>query len=362
MKIDIVGSFLPPESLTNARRTADNGHIDMTVLKQAENEAIKDLVERQINAGLNETTSGELRLNYWDKDFYFGLKGITKVNFDSGHVYQNVESSTDLLRITDRIGFNPEHPFFEDFRFLSETTGKRAGQRQVLPSPANLYLEILSMSNGNTCKIYTDEATLIQDIVSAYNSTIMHFYSLGCRHLQFDDIACGLMCEDNYTKRLLQGGVNLIGLHETIVHLINSSLAGLPADMEISIYLSGGDTIIPEWEFITYPDNIMPKILSRANVNKFFMPFDIKNPYQIEVLRHVGDDKKVVLGLADAHSPFPDDIDAIRATISAAERIVPAANLSVSHKTGFKLSTFETRGLTYEDQWRKLSLLKTELE
>lgn len=359
MTIDVVGSFLPPENLVDARRRFEAGAIGRQQLAQIENEAVDALVERQLQAGLSEITSGELRLSHWDKDFYFGLGGISKEYLDSGRIYQNVETSTDLLRVDGRISYNPGHPFFSDFSYLQQVAAGRAVCRQMLPSPASLYLELIDMTDGHPERIYPEPGSLMADISSAYNKTIRHFYDLGCRSIQLDDTACGLMCDGNYTKRLLQGGIDLVALHEDIISVINDSLRNLPSDMEISLYLSVGDTVVPEWEFVEYPDNIMPKILARADVGKFFMPFDTGNSSRFDVLRHVPAGKRVTLGLIEAHSPFPDKIDHIIAGIALAAKYIPLPLLSVSPKTGFKLSSYAARGLTYEDQWHKLARLKS---
>lgn len=122
--------------------------------------------------------------------------------------------------------------------------------------------------------------------------------------------------------------------------------------------ISGGDTIVPEWEFLQFPDNIMPKVLSQVDVDKFFMPFDIGNDYQLEVLRHIPDGKKVVLGVADAHSPFTESATDILDTVAKASKYVSPERLSVSPKTGFKLTSYASRGLTYECQWQKLAQLR----
>ncbi|MGN0237075.1 MAG: hypothetical protein ACI4AK_03180 [Lepagella sp.] len=332
--------------------------IDLQHLNIIENDAIAQLVEDQIKAGLTEVTSGEFRLSQWDKDFWFGLNGIRRERAESGHIYQPLDPFTDMMRFMGRIGYNSEHPFFDDFAYLYKIADGRVRCRQTLPSPANLYLEILSMTDGKPEQIYPDAGNLLADIAAAYNKTIHRFYELGCRHIQLDDTACGLLCEDNYTKRLLQGGVDLIWLHEQIIGLFNNSVAGLPSDMVTSLYLSGGDTIVPEWEFLRYPDNIMPRVLSQVNVGKFYLPFEAGNDYQLEVLRHIPAAKAVVLGLADAHSPFTESATDILDTVAKASKYISRGCLSVSPKTGFKLSSYLSRGLTYVSQWQKLAQLK----
>lgn len=359
--IDIVGSFLPPEKLVEARSRHAAGEIEKGLLHAIEDEAVARLVEDQIASGLTEITSGEFRRSQWDKDFWFGLEGIRRERVESGHIYQAIDPYTDFIRFMGRIAYNPDHPFFNDFAYLHEIAKGRAYCRQTLPSPANLYLEILSMTDGHPKLVYPGASRLIDDIAETYNMTMRRFYELGCRHIQLDDTACGRLCQNNYINRLLQGGVDLISVHEKIIRLLNTSVEGLPSDLEISLYISGGDTVIPDWNSRLLPDNIIPKALSNVNVGKFFLPFQPCDYCRLEVLRHIPHGTSVVLGLADAHSPFTERDFYIVETVAKASKYISARNLSVSHKTGFKLSSYLSRGLTYDSQWQKLSLLREAL-
>lgn len=361
MKIEIVGSFLPSDTLYEARNDFNKGIIDRTSLKNAEDEAVAELVERQLNLGLTQVTSGELRRNHWDKDFWFGLAGISVERLETGRIYQNVESGSDLMRVSGRIGFNQAHPFFDDMRFLKSRVGSRAVCLQCVPSPCDLYLEILLQRDDELQKIYPAREALLHDIATAYNLTLHELYGLGCRSVQFDDTACGRLCQDNFTKRLLQGGFDLIAIHSDFISLLNDSFAGLPRDMETSLYLSGGDMIVPEWEYIEYPDNIMPKVLRGVNADKFYLPLELGNDYQLEILRHLPHGKKAVLGLVNAHTPFPEPLEMIHHAAALGARYVSPENLSVSPRTGFKLTDHIDRGLTYESQWQKLSELKASM-
>lgn len=358
MEMETVGIFLPEESLISARHDFERGLIDRTTFTSIENKAVCDVIERQIASGLPFVTSGELRRKHWAKDFWFGLSGISCEHVDTGHIYQSIESITDLVRVTCKIDFNPTHPFFDDFVFMHEVVDGRAKCRQILPSPANLLLEIYSLSAGNINNVYASPDTLIEDIVRAYHKTAIRLYELGCDSLLYDDTALGLMCDDNYTKRLLQGGIDLIKLHHELIAVINGSLERLPNEMEKCIYISGGDTIIPEWEFIDYPDNVMPKALSSIEADKFFIPLELDNDYAIEVLRHIPQNKSIVLGLIDAHTPLQDNLESVIEITDKIKKIVKESRLAISPRTGFKLTNYDKRALLYEDQWRKIRELR----
>lgn len=355
MKIDTVGSFLPPEILQTAISSTDINPDHIARLRDITDESVRRLIDDQIRAGLSCVTSGELRRRYWDKDFYFGLGGITREYVDGGRIYQDTVTFTDVVRCTGPVAFNPGHPFFDDFRFLNDYTAGRAECRQTMPSPAELYLTLRSTlaTNGP----YTSADRLADDIATAYRDTIMHLYSLGCRHVQFDDTVCGRMCDSTFTKRLIQGGVDMIALQNTIIELLNSSISHLPADMAISVYLSGGPRVVPEWDPTPRPDNIIPEVLKRVGAHRFFIPLEDSRAEAISILRYIPDGKNVVLGVVPAHTPFPIDADTILTTVSEASKYVRPEHLAISPSSGFKLSTFASRGLLYADQWHKIASL-----
>ncbi len=68
-RYDIVGSFLRPDVLKQARADHATGIIDDAALKTVEDVAIRDLVAKQKAAGLHVITDGEFRRSYWHLDF-----------------------------------------------------------------------------------------------------------------------------------------------------------------------------------------------------------------------------------------------------------------------------------------------------
>ena len=341
MDIDIIGLFLTPSYSATA------------IIE----DAISDIVDQQINVGLKHITSGGLRWNHWRDDFFFGFNGIINENINSGHIYSQIKSFSNLVRFNNRISFNPLHPYFDDTRYLSTIIPAGAICRQIIPSPSELYIKALIASKEYSNSPYESEDILLYDIAETYNKTILALYECGCRSIILDDTICGKLCETNYTKQLLLSAIDIIELQNKIINVINNSLVGLPSDLEIAIYLSSGDTIIPEWEYIQYPDNIMPRILKEVNVNKFFMPFDTHDDYSAKILQHIPSNKKVVLGLIDAHSPFPDNEENIIRFIRIAQKQIEPSQLLIGAKTGFKLSNSAIRGLEYNSQWNKIKTL-----
>lgn len=353
MKYDAVGSYLPPMNLVEAREA----HADPKTIAKLEDEAVRDIIEHQIAAGLPSVTSGEVRRTSWDKDFYSGLRGIKIEHVDSGGIYQSVCTYIDVLKIESPIEYNPNHQFYESFEFLRDYVGNRARCRQTLPSPTDLYFDIVQAANWNLQAVYPTPDTLISDIARAYKQTAQKFYDLGCRDLLFDDTVLAQLCDSNFTARLILAGVDLQKLASNLLNLLNESVAGLPEDMEVKLYMSGGTNVVPEWSTINYPDNPLKEILPKLQYHAFFLPFNPGDTSAMSVLKLLPAGSEIVLGLISAHSPYPDDVNAIEASINAAMLYATPEHLVLGPQCGFKMTHFIMRGLVYDVQWEKLRIL-----
>ena len=68
-RADHVGSFLRPLALLQAREQHKAGKITAGQLREVENEAIREIVRFQEDAGLRGITDGEFRRTYFHIDF-----------------------------------------------------------------------------------------------------------------------------------------------------------------------------------------------------------------------------------------------------------------------------------------------------
>lgn len=64
-RADIVGSFLRPATIKNARQAFAEGEIDASQLRKVEDDAIRASVEQQCACGLHVVTDGEFRRAWW---------------------------------------------------------------------------------------------------------------------------------------------------------------------------------------------------------------------------------------------------------------------------------------------------------
>ena len=78
-RADHVGSLLRPKELLRAREDEREGRITKTGLRRIEDQAIREVVKMQADAGLEDATDGEFRRGSWHMDFLYQVGGVSKV-------------------------------------------------------------------------------------------------------------------------------------------------------------------------------------------------------------------------------------------------------------------------------------------
>lgn len=142
-RYDIVGSFLRPAKLKEARERFAGGEISKEALTQVENEAITTLIQQEKEAGLHAVTDGEFRRRWWHLDFLAGLNGISVYDFETaGFGVKKVMQNTF---VSAPISFNARHPFLEHFKFTQQTAGDTL-VKQTIPGPNMVTLDSVVLS------------------------------------------------------------------------------------------------------------------------------------------------------------------------------------------------------------------------
>lgn len=355
-RVEIVGSFLAPDELVQARLQNSQGLISDDELHEIEDRAIDSLIDTEIEAGLKIVTDGEMRRKAWDRDFFEGLHGLERLRIDSGSILQDAPRRRDSISISDRISYNPEHPFLEKFSHMLSLTKGRAEARQTFPSPGELYMQLMLMSNGEPAKIYPSPETLLDDIVEAYRATLADLYRRGCRHIQFDSSVWTRLSDPDFERTLLLGGMDPDNISDTLVDLINRTIADRPADLEITLSTATNHTHYARLEDMRERRHIV-KMLANIDADAFLIPFDLRKPRHIGVLSHMPGGKRAILGLVDATDPGLESITDIIEALNIASRHVVPELISISPTSGFRVAHPELQGLNCETQWTKISLL-----
>ncbi len=170
-----------------------------------------------------------------EKMFFFGLEGICKERIDSGRIYQDQETFTDLMRVTGRVAYNPEHPMFASYAEWRRRESGPEADTVVIPSPATLYLDIMEQTDWNPEGVYPEPDRLPEDIVSAYRDTLRRLRDMGCRRLWLLDTAVARISDSCYSDRLLMSGIDA-AVPAAVIDRINAGITGETVEgLEISL-------------------------------------------------------------------------------------------------------------------------------
>ena len=358
-RCDIVGSFLRPDVLKQARADFNAGVIDAAQLKTVEDVAIRDLVTKQKAAGLKVVTDGEFRRSYWHLDFMWGLGGIERRTSREGYRFHDEETTADTAVVVGPIS-GENHPFVEHFKFVQALAGSDHVARQTIPAPIQTFSEVtLDRCDGqqeSLRSVYPTDEALFDAIAAAYRTVIADLYAAGCRNIQFDDCTWGIYCDTDFVAKTGMSPVDIQKVSELGVALNNAAIEGAPADLVINTHVCRGN-YHSTYAFEGGYDPIAPYLFAHENVQAFYLEFDTPRAGGFEPLRHVAGGKKVVLGLVTSKQPGLEDEDALVARINEAAQYVPLENLYLSPQCGFASCEIGNK-LTEEEQWAKIALIQ----
>ena len=358
-RCDIVGSFLRPDVLKQARADFNAGIIDAAQLKTVEDVAIRDLVAKQKAAGLKVVTDGEFRRSYWHLDFMWGLQGIERRTSREGYMFHDEETTADTAVVTGPIS-GENHPFVEHFKFVQALAGDDHVARQTIPAPIQTFSEVtLDRCDGQQESlrgVYATDEELADAIAAAYRQVIADLYAAGCRNIQFDDCTWGIYCDTDFVAKTGMQAVDIQKVSELGVALNNAAIEDAPEDLVINTHVCRGN-YHSTYAFEGGYDPVAPYLFAHENVNAFYLEFDTPRAGGVEPLAHVAEGKKVVLGLITSKQPGLEDKEVVKARIKEASKYVPLENLYLSPQCGFASCEIGNK-LTEEEQWAKIALIQ----
>ncbi len=355
-RYDVVGSFLRPQALKQARKAFHKGTLTQAQLTAVEDDCIRALVEKEMELGLHSVTDGEFRRSYWHLDFMWELDGIDHVELDHGYFFHGEETRADSARVCGKIKFS-SHPFIDHYKFLKKIAASRAIAKQTIPAPAQCFAELVRGENEQYLNaVYPDREALYQDLSTAYHDFILALYDTGCRSLQLDDCTWGMLCDQNFWRGMAGEGYNPQALQKLYLRLNNDAIADLPDDLTVTTHVCRGN-YHSTWATSGGYEPVSETLFGGENVSAYYLEFDDDRSGDFAPLAKISGEKLVVLGLITSKYPKLEDREKIISRIHEASAYVPLDRLCLSPQCGFA-STEEGNILTEEDQWAKIRLVK----
>ncbi|EOI3490962.1 cobalamin-independent methionine synthase II family protein [Cronobacter sakazakii] len=351
-RADIVGSFLRPDAIKQARQQFAAGEIDAAHLRKIEDDAIRHAVEQQCACGLHVVTDGEFRRAWWHLDFFGALQGVELVEVNQGIQFNGIQTKAQSVRVTGKVAFG-DHPMLEDFRFLKSVSGN-AEPKMTIPSPSVLHFRGGAAAIDRN--VYPDLKDYFDDLATTWRDAIRAFYDAGCRYLQLDDTVWAYLCSDDQRRQIRERGDDPDELARIYARVLNQALEGKPEDLTIGLHVCRGN-FRSSWIAEGGYEPVAEVLFGTVNVDAFFLEYDNDRSGDFAPLRFIRPGKQqVVLGLITTKNGELENPELIKARLEEAAKYVDINQICLSPQCGFA-STEEGNSITPAEQWAKVRLV-----
>jgi 5-methyltetrahydropteroyltriglutamate--homocysteine methyltransferase len=354
-RADHVGSLLRPARLLTAREEFAAGQRTAEQLRQAEDEAIADVVAMQEDVGLQSATDGEFRRASWHMDFIYQLGGVSKAPGNLAVKFHNpggdIQFTPAALHVGSKLTL-ARTIFEEDFRYLQQVV-KTATPKLTIPSP-----NMVHYRGGPAAidpAVYPDIEEFWSDLAAAYAEEVSRLAGLGCTYLQFDDTSLAYLNDPAQRAEIAERGEDAEHLHLRYIRQVNAALRDKPAGMTVTTHMCRGN-FRSSWAASGGYDFVAEALFGELAVDGFFLEYDDERSGSFAPLRFVPPGKLVVLGLVTTKRGGLESADALKRRIDEAARYLPLDQLCLSPQCGFS-STVEGNVLSYDQEVAKLRLI-----
>lgn len=357
IKYDIVGSFLRPQAIKEAREKYNNNEITYEQLRDVEDEQISQLVEKEVQHGLKFVTDGEFRRRWWHLDWLKEFDGFTTKHFDK--IINGTNNHIELGMIEGKIVYdkNKAHKEMYAWDFLNKEAQKYEGvQAKKCISGPNMILidHFLQLGIKDTPYYGTDVKAIINDIAKAYQDAIQDFYDHGCRYLQVDDTSWTYLIDDNFVKKVEGLGYTKAQVLDWFKEVSTKALDNRPKDMQIATHFCKGN-FKGNPLFHGFYDTVA-SIIATVPYDGYFVEYDDARSGTFDPWKVLkGTDKTFVVGLISTKNPRLETHDEIQKRFEEAKAVV-GEHIALSPQCGFA-SVEEGNCIDEEKQWKKIDLL-----
>lgn len=347
-----IGSLLRPKELTQAFRRFNAGEIDREQFEAIQNEAIRDVVALQEEIGLRVVTDGEFRrASYWGHwvDAIDGLdveEALFRFHDADGKEQVFIAATcTGKLRKSKPIST-------DEFRYLKSVV--RTGEPKItMPSPSTLHF--WRLSETITGSGYESDEAFMDELCAIFRQEIADLAALGCTYVQLDEVPLIMLGNPAICDKVRELGGDPDHLTDLYIKGMNDAVRDRPKGVTAAMHICRGN-FKGKWLTEGGYDSVAERVFREIDVDAFCLEYDTERAGGFEPLRHVPDDKMVVLGLVSTKVPELEQADRLMARIDEAAKYIDKDRLCVSPQCGFA-STVAGNPVTPEDEKKKLSVL-----
>jgi 5-methyltetrahydropteroyltriglutamate--homocysteine methyltransferase len=366
IRTDVVGSLLRPAAVRDARVAFDEGKISEAALHAVEDDAVRDALRLQEQAGLDVVSDGELRrLNFQDS-FGASVEGY-EANRSTLKVYERrVEGATpgqrwDIREMHD-VGTAVSHRRpaktrlklahnipLDEYRFASGATNKPVKVSLIGPDRISQ-----RFAYESSTAVYRDMDDFLADVVAIERQIVTSLVGAGCRYVHIDAPGFTAYVDPPSMEQMRKRGEDPMANFARSLRAEAAVIAGYRG-VTFGIHLCRGNQR-SMWHREGAYDAIAERLFNELPHQRFLLEYDTPRAGSFEPLRFVPKGRVIVLGLVSTKGPELESVDALKRRIDEASKFLPLDQLAISPQCGFA-SDVVGNLLTLDDQKRKLEVV-----
>ncbi|HEY7202494.1 MAG TPA: cobalamin-independent methionine synthase II family protein [Candidatus Dormibacteraeota bacterium] len=348
-RAEVVGSLLRTPELTDARRRAESGELTAPEFKAIEDRAVDEAIRLQEDSGIDVVTDGELRRWAFFGHLIDALEGYDRVGGWAIPFRDETGEELILQRpvVTGRLQWR-RSMCGEEWTYLRARANHPGKVTLLSAQQAAAYYDPEKSAGA-----YPTRDAYLADVVDLTRREVDELVRLGCTYIQVDAPQYAALLDPNLREGYRQRGSDPEELLDRCIELDNAIIGGHPG-VTFGLHLCRGNN---QSKFYASGDyEPIARIFEKTRFQRFLLEYDDDRSGGFEPLRHVPEDRVVVLGLVTTKKQRLETDEEIESRIREAAQYVPLERLALSPQCGFA-STEEGNRITLERQLEKLQLV-----
>ena len=362
MRVDQVGSLLRPQKLKDAFAGYGAGKIDERGLREIQDDAIRDVVAKQVAHDLPIAVDGEFRRTSFMESFAVvagveewqtGVKTYHEIlaRKDTSESVSHKGQDPILLnrkRVTERLRLL-RNALLDDFLFTQALTDRPV---KVTLISADRISQCYDSAASRA--VYPTVEEFLRDVVAVQRRMIGGLAQAGCRYVGIDGPGYTAYVDADSLAAMRSRGEDPQANLARSIAADNETIANFPG-VTFGVHICRGNRQ-SMWHREGHYDAIAEQLFNGLKHERLLLEYDTERAGGFEPLRFVPKDKIAVLGLITTKVGRVESVDRLRRRIDEAARHLPLEQLAISPQCGFA-SSLRGNLVTEDEQFRKLDVM-----
>ena len=371
IRIDHIGSLVRPANLKDVFARYDRGQASREELAKAQDDSIRDVIQKQEAHGFPVVTDGEFRRHSFQESFsecvvgfdvpknvtlYYEKRDLNETpleraeqNFDeAGPAIITRRPAVGRLKLVRNLPL-------EEYRYAQSVA--RVSAKVTVLGPDRIAQRFKWEASRN---VYDGLDDFVDHVVQIERQMIAELVKAGCKYIQIDAPGYTAYVDKVSLDRMRTRGEDPERNFQRSIDADNALIKDFPG-VTFGIHICRGNArtidpktgkLVPQWHREGSCDAIAEQLFTSLKHQRLLLEYDSDRAGGFEPLRFVPKDKIAVLGLVSTKSSDMETVDDLKRRIGQASKFIPVDQLALSPQCGF--GGIDSKVLSEDEMWRKL--------